>query len=126
MRLADPYASEGTRAVNNEVDIINEARIRREVRMLTLSLNGTGVEDWRRCGRMAPTSLQMGRKKRTSASPKCTIKRHGKALKKAGDEAANKSSIVREAIARLQEDLKDKGPSDMLADFRKRKDQRNQ
>jgi hypothetical protein len=39
------------------------------------------------------------------------------ALKRAGSPKANRSLVVREAILRLQEGLKNKEPRDILADF---------
>ncbi len=38
-------------------------------------------------------------------------------LRKAGNPKANRSLVVREAILRLQEALKDKKPEDVLKDF---------
>jgi hypothetical protein len=40
-----------------------------------------------------------------------------KALQRAGSPKANRSLVIREAILRLQEDLKDKTPAEMLQDF---------
>jgi hypothetical protein len=42
-----------------------------------------------------------------------------KALQRAGSPKANRSLVIREAILRLQEDLKDKSPAEMLQDFTK-------
>ena len=38
-------------------------------------------------------------------------------LQRAGNPKANRSLVIREAIARLQEDLQDKNPQEALQDF---------
>jgi hypothetical protein len=38
-------------------------------------------------------------------------------LQRAGNPKANRSLVIREAIARLQEDLQDKSPQEALQDF---------
>ena len=40
-----------------------------------------------------------------------------KTLQRAGNPKANRSLIIREAILRLQEDLKEKNPEEVLQDF---------
>ncbi|HLJ48456.1 MAG TPA: hypothetical protein VKU01_20720 [Bryobacteraceae bacterium] len=45
------------------------------------------------------------------------IEETAKALRDAGNTQANRSLVVREAIARLKEDLSDKTPQQQLQDF---------
>jgi hypothetical protein len=45
-------------------------------------------------------------------------------LRKAGDPAANRSLVVREAILRLKEELDDKTPDDILDNFHARQKKR--
>jgi hypothetical protein len=40
-----------------------------------------------------------------------------KALQRAGNPKANRSLVIREAILRLHDELKDKSPAEMLQDF---------
>jgi dienelactone hydrolase len=46
------------------------------------------------------------------------------ALKRAGNQKANRSLVVREAILRLQESLQNKSPDELLADFTEREAKR--
>jgi hypothetical protein len=49
-----------------------------------------------------------------------------RALKYAGNPKANRSLVVREAILRLQQELQDKSPSEILSDFTTRQAKRMQ
>ena len=49
-----------------------------------------------------------------------------KALQLAGNAKANRSLVVREAILRLQDELKEKSPAEILADFTSRQAKRAQ
>jgi hypothetical protein len=49
-----------------------------------------------------------------------------KALQLAGNAKANRSLVVREAILRLQDELKEKSPTEILADFTTRQAKRAQ
>lgn len=54
------------------------------------------------------------------------VNRVTRALQLAGNAKANRSLVVREAILRLQEELREKSPAEVLADFTMRQARRAQ